>query len=443
MTLLQKLGAYEPRPVRWLMALFVVAFLARIVAALFYYSLTGSVGWSDDWEYLRYAQAVLATGPAVPQMGLDGSWVGPGWPLMLAVIMWLSGGGYWLAFVFNALFGATSCVLLFRIADSLFNRRIALLSSAWLMIYVPSMIYVPTLLKENFTIMHLALIVYLALTVRSAARPMFRVVLLAAVFTWFLHVDERYLIYTPVLLLWVVFARQGTARQRVALAAVFVVTFIVVMVPWQVRNAQVYKRFILLTPRMEMVTSRLPIIGTDSPLVQFEYFDRHIAPAVIDSLAAGHDVVSIPAGEARRIRTAISYGLHPHDYGFWERVYEESVEYWAAFRFRAALIADGYVLEPPWKLHRNVAYILCYGMLLPFFVIGTGFLIRRRMWWHLLLPGLLLVNYLVHVLVVFAIYRYRVQLDFLLIMIAMFGVQALLDLRKPRPADAPDPTSTP
>lgn len=80
---------------------------------------------SDAIEYNRLALSILETKSFVEFTGLRT----PGYPLFIAFIYAISGNATWLVLLMQVLINLLSIVVLFKIAESVFSRRIAIISS--------------------------------------------------------------------------------------------------------------------------------------------------------------------------------------------------------------------------------------------------------------------------------------------------------------------------
>ena len=89
---------------------------------------------------------------------------------------------------------------------------------------------------------------------------------------------------------------------------------------------------------------------------------------------------------------------------------------------KGRLLHDGWKFKESRSLLVNVLYVLNYGILLPFFLIGAwNSLLRRNVEMNLLL-GYVFIHSAFHVLVFFGSGRYRSPIDFIIILMAFKGI---------------------
>jgi hypothetical protein len=105
-------------------------------------------------------------------------------------------------------------------------------------------------------------------------------------------------------------------------------------------------------------------------------------------------------------------------------------EFWRVARFAASPgdPARGIVPEPAWSLRHNVASILNLGVLLPFFVAGLIFAVKRRHRAALVL-GSIVISYAVLRGFIGASDYSRLFVEPLIILVALYAVKVLLEMR--------------
>ncbi|MFH1509914.1 MAG: glycosyltransferase family 39 protein [Candidatus Nealsonbacteria bacterium] len=124
--------------------LLVCIFFLSLLASLIFLIFLGHVGPSEHnvpgTDYLTFYEPVannILQGKGITIEGEIGLRYPPGYPVILAVIFWLANllgiGELGLIVIFNSIITAGTTCLLFLIAESIFNRKIALISSfLWL-----------------------------------------------------------------------------------------------------------------------------------------------------------------------------------------------------------------------------------------------------------------------------------------------------------------------
>jgi len=107
---------------------------------------------------------------------------------------------------------------------------------------------------------------------------------------------------------------------------------------------------------------------------------------------------------------------------FWERKVFWFLNFWRIARFSADYFPfPDARFKGRWSFRHNMAGILCFGVLLPFMIVGIFLMIKEgdRAWVFLVFP--IFVQTLLHVLL-WGRYRYRVPIDGFVIIIATYAM---------------------
>lgn len=433
---------------RWLWAAIVVAVLLRLCSAL----VQGDValplpGVADQVSYDALARRVLD--------GYGFSFGEDWWPATRAgeptahwsfvYTLWLAAidavfGPHPLAarFIQAILVGILHPWLAWRLGSRMFGRRAGLFA-AWLSaVYLYFVYYAGALMTESFTILAILWTLDLAIgladsggdsTIPAATR---RRSVLAAALPWATLglaiglaalLRQVTLLMAPVVVVWLIWARRGAARRgRPGLAAadgmsltairetvgwllVTVGVVAVLILPWTVRNAQAFGRFVLLNTNAgyAFYWANHPIHGTEFiPILPSETY-RSLIP---DELV-GLDEASLDSALLRR-------GL--------QFVVDDPARYLALSLSRARELFKFWPSAESGGLS-NLVRVLSFGVALPFILVGLVF------GWGVLWRGgnsgratLLLYAYaaaytLVHLLS-WALIRYRLPIDAILLIFA-------------------------
>jgi arylsulfatase A-like enzyme len=194
----------------------------------------------DEEYYVRTGQTIAATGYH------PGSYRGPGYPFLLALVFRLAGPNSLqavrLAQIALALF---SIALVFHLVRKGHGQRAALWS-ALAMAIAPNLVHF-TLFLWSETLFIALLLVGLWLLLRFDERGSRRTLALAGLtFAFAALTRESILPFMAILAAWVAF-RPAPAAERVRRAAVFVACFLLPILPWTVRNYAVNGSFVLIS----------------------------------------------------------------------------------------------------------------------------------------------------------------------------------------------------
>jgi 4-amino-4-deoxy-L-arabinose transferase-like glycosyltransferase len=167
----------------------------------------------------------------------------PGYPLLLSVAYRVAGAVPATAVVLNAVFGALTCVLVWRLGRRLAGPAAATLATALLVAFPSSVFFSALVLSETvFTCLVLGLMLVAARLVTNGNER------LPAWLLWGIGAGVAALVRAEAVLLALVPAaalvtlRRGRAAPRIAVAALLGLA--IALTPWTIRNARVFGAFV-------------------------------------------------------------------------------------------------------------------------------------------------------------------------------------------------------
>ena len=273
----------------------------------------------------------------------------PGYPVVLAALYVLSARELWLVTFLQAAVGALTVLLVYRLGRPLLGQTLAVAAALWFALHARHMHLSYAFERDVLAVFLLMLVLHLL--VRPFVRT--RYALVAGVsYTVLVHVDPQFLLLLPVLAVFVLFkTRHGYIN--IQYLFLFLGVIIVASIPWTVRNYIVYRQ-------------PLPI-GLEAA--------RFLRPV---KLAVTEPRTEIADIEGRIVRASRSRFIK-----------DNAIEFWRFAKFRGqkpALTgqtgAAGTTKAPPgaeaWSVRHNLASILNYGVVLPFFLMGIVYAVRSR-----------------------------------------------------------------
>jgi 4-amino-4-deoxy-L-arabinose transferase-like glycosyltransferase len=211
------------------------------------------------WEMGRLARSIatgqgfssptdLPTGPS--------AWAPPLYPYILAQIFKLFGVysalSAWMILAFNSIFGALTCLTLYRVAERMYGIGVAR-ATAWTWAVFPYAIYWPVRVvwETSFTTFLLSLA--LLLTLRMADEPPRPRTWILFGLLWGVIVLTNTAVVSmlPFCLLWLLYRLPRRPRQFVG-AGLCLLTAALVVSPWLVRNYEVFGRFIFVRDNLPL-----------------------------------------------------------------------------------------------------------------------------------------------------------------------------------------------
>ena len=388
--------------------------------------------YGDGFQYYSYTMYILH----------DPDWftkhigvVPPGYPFFLAGVFKLCGdkpvNGVYAQMV---LAGFTSSVI-YLIGRSVFNKRInkrivGILAACWFAIYPQAVYESAVLIRETLIILLVMLVVYALLRLRRCL-GIGRVVLMSAVYTLLVHTDPRFLFYVPFIMLfllsWCRFRRQGWKA-----AGAYVLTVVLLSVPWSVRNYLTYNEVLLVDTR----TLGLANIG--DPHRYTAHTERYNAIRAAYK-AENHRTERHPEltgidWEKHRTEIRAAKSTFPKRLQLQLRNARWNlVEFWRLYRFEDQKRPwPDLRIARAWSLSHNLASIAAFGPLLLLMPLGAYWCFRRHRAAAWILVSPLILHTLLHMLQ-WARCRYRLPIDPLLMLLSAFAITCIWDRIRLRP----------
>jgi hypothetical protein len=390
---------------------------------------------SDTEEYIRFGKMIVEDGWMVKDLARLNTPVGPGYPLIFALDNILLGSdNYKLVLFLDIVFNSFTVVLIYLLGQLLFeDRRASIFISLWAAFYLHYIRYTPLLDKENMVFFLFTLSAYLLIRIKGESSSKVLGLILAFIigYSILIHTDERYLVYFPFLIFFILFPVNHSSLKIVGTILIGVLIF---MLPWLYRNYLVYERPVILTERVAGITDK--IFEIEKPLpgkaeTKKTFYNRKYLPdyeAFTDSLIKNYQLKSTDYLLLQTLQEGIESGCIPRTYSKFEAKWFEFKELLRPVRFSGGYIGNGYRYQRPWKLASNLIYGFQYGLLLLFFPFGLVLLVKQNKYNAnvVFLLGLLIIHIVLHVSLNHGLQRYRVPIDFIFILIGGYGLYKVL-----------------
>lgn len=411
-----------------LLLLVAAAFVLRLVFVL---TLDPDPQWHDAREYDALARQMVTAGHYATDYGVPTAFRPPGYPSFLAIVYRLLGPGATGVRIVQALLGALTCWLLYRIARRLADARVAALSAVALAIY-PLLIYTTGTLYPVILITFLwAAIVHLLLGAHPDGW---------ARFLWAGALAGMIALTTPSAIpailgtaLWIAWyfgrfgerppgrhARSGRWHPLRA-ALLFLLPVVLLSGCWMVRNASIWD-----TPVIGSTNGGFNLWLGNHPDATATRGNR-LTPAMqteMGQIFADHRVDEVARDSAFRARAHAYIQEKPGRF-LWLTA-QKALNLWRLYP--QPMTSEGTGGSAPRWLS-----LLSYGLLLPFAILGGWRALRRdpRAWLFLILA---LAYTAVHAVFISKV-RFRLPLDPYVILCGVAAIVWLWDLaRKHRAA---------
>ena len=413
---------------RWLAVIILFAVAARVAAALYIGDQVEPMpGTYDQVSYDRLANRVLD--------GHGFSFEKLWWPLTradeptahwsylytlyLAAVYALSGNHPVVARLVQAvLAGVLMPWLAYRLGARHFGERVGLAASGLMAGYAYFIYYAAALMTESFYIMGVLWVLDLAgrpvPAANSPSELRRRGLLLGLALGWTVLLRQVFMVCIPVLFGWMLWRCYARQRDSLGRASLLLLTATLVMVlaiaPWTVRNYLVFDRFVPLNTNagFAFFWANHPIHGQDFQAVLPTWSDYiELIPVELQSL-----------NEAELDRALLARGLR--------FVVDDPVRYLA---LSASRMSEYFMFWPSSESGwiSNVSRVLSFGLLWPLMVYGLLANARRAISSDGFILYLFAFSYTAVHLLSWALIRYRLPVDAVLL---IFAGAALVDLRK-------------
>ena len=413
-------------------------FIIRIVWCLIF-------GWkeidpgSDGPEYNSSALHILKDWSWLIHPDFLGHYRPPVYPVFLAIIYHFFGAGNLKAvFFFQAIINTITVYYIFKLSSHILGERNSYLSLLWSGIYVLYFYWIGRLYRETLVWFFLIFSFYqlwLFFETQKSGNLLRNkhAWLFLISFVLLVHTDGRFLFYVPFfIILFVIFFGFSYGIKQYAK---ILLIFLLMLVPWTIRNYFAYKGFVLISTwtldlrknKEEGFIARLRHLYSNNKTERYKCLNPdYPSEEEIRLIKKGLNPRNRPKYEIELIRK----GKLPATTYIGRKLYFLA-RMWLPFKFSWDYYPFPYAyLNKPWSLKHNIVSILLYGTLLPFFFFSLFYLIKKgRSKAVLFLSFPIWCHFLLHFLM-WGKERYRIQIDAFIIILGCYGIQIFIGYMK-------------
>lgn len=410
---------------------FLIAFLVRILLAIYLYNIEIWNDFADDQQRELFAFAILDHGfiPSFEDASPIEYLIAPLIPAIISISKLIFGNSWLPLFFLNSIIGALSCLLIYSIALRYTNKTVALLSFLWAALYPNFIRYTATAGNEPWIVFLFLLSIFLVVRSIETSKININLVFLAVIYTLLFHTDERYIAYAPLFVLFIIIGvgNSWLKFKKVVLFASLVVLF---SLPWLVRNYLVLNEVIVVSTRTASITD--PLFNHREDII-FNHLPSTstLSVAEIDSVVLG-EKIHFNDGRpiSKRQIDAMRNGIIPYSYNKTESFFSRIYFLWLPFKFKPNYRIDGYNFMGSWSLRHNLSSIITYGIFLPFMLLGLIAFIMEKKWLpFILFLSLILYHTLIHAAFIpYTRDRYRHPIDFVIPILAFYSIYIIYNL---------------
>ncbi|MAJ59145.1 MAG: hypothetical protein CBC48_03555 [bacterium TMED88] len=384
-----------------------------------------SLGGVDGALYDSWARQIATE----RSLGDHVIFLGPLYPLFMAILYALFGEGLPLLKAVQAVVGTLTCVAVWALAREAFGRTVAAVAGLMMAVYGMHIFYGGTVMIVNLQAPLVVTVVWLALRARKHPKP-WSWALCGLILGLSLLARQTTLLLAPLLVLWILFDLQPkqTLGRRLISAVTFVLPIAALILPFTLHNYKVGQDFVLVNSTGGYSFYMGNRQGTDGTwqLPPLNWPGRIDNPVVMRE--AFSSVAERDLGRSLRPSEVSSYWLMR---GL-EEIRRDPFE-WIQLELRkAGLFLNAYEVwnNRSFEISRQFSWILrlplvSFGFIAPLALLGIALNLRRVLLLFPLFAGL--AAYFVSALMVFVLSRYRFPGTALMIPFAAFALVDLLN----------------
>ena len=424
-----------------------IAFAIRFSYAIIMYVNKSYTNLADDFAYLDYARNILKQGIWVPDIGqfekFASTVIGPGIGWIGAIIIWIFGESWLAIFMVSTIVSVLITFMIYKLGLLLFNRTVATMAAFWSVFYVSFIRYVPRFGKDLWMTLLLLLITYFIFLNRDIKKISFYDFLLGFLFFFSIHLDERFIIFGPVIILIYIFFNKFSKRTGFYKSLIFIGFALLLSLPWLVRNHKVYNRIIVISTRTNRFTEKIfnyepkqylndyskwfYLSKTQIDSIKFDKYtpssdgNLYLQSSIADTLLTGGKMPTIVIPQQV---DAIKRGIEPYWFSFWETKWKNFINFWQPIDICYSYYGNGFRFDGKWSKKHNLTSFFSYGILLPFFLYGLFICLKNKRTTGVVFFLIISSYMLLHILFIdFTTQRYRIILDPYIIILSMYAIK--------------------
>ena len=236
--------AKQQRILVWAAGIFFLAFLLRVIhlTAIQQYSPFFDVFPGDLGSYDRWATNIIEQG----WLGQEIFYQDPLYPYFLAIIYKTIGRDFFWVYMIQALLGAATALVVFLLGSRIFNKATGIIGGLLYACFAPAIFFDGLLLKVSLAAFLFCLAVYFL--VGKGLKEAGPSQILSGIFMGLATLTRgNFLLILPVIFVALVLNRQVDMKRRLAMALLFVIGNLLVLVPVAARNYVVSNDLVLTT----------------------------------------------------------------------------------------------------------------------------------------------------------------------------------------------------
>ena len=223
--------------------IFIAAFSVRVM----YLAGSSTTIETDEIEHDNLAMRLIGGKGYVDATGASTSYRPPLYAGFLALIYGVFGRSYFAVRIIQAIIASLTVCILYLTAEKIFTRGVAIITGILASLYMTFVICAKMLYTETLFMFLLVLIIYLVITTTRLGMLRFALLGILCGIATLLRSNALFLPFIAVFLLALKMRKAMAPKKIAAASTVLLLSFLVIIVPWTVRNYNVHGRFVLIS----------------------------------------------------------------------------------------------------------------------------------------------------------------------------------------------------
>ena len=365
--------------------------------------------------------------------------VGPVMPWLNALGLLISGDNWIGIFLVSVLFSTLVVFYIVKTALLISSKTVAILAGLVSSINPLFLHFTATPGKDIVMAFFIIYLIYeLLYLFEYKTFSYLRFMMFTLMFVISFHLDERFVIFAPFILLFILVKETDRLKKlKIKKSLLFIVFVIVLMIPWTIHNFNKFDKVVILTTRTEKYTDQLFGYEKNEPYFSEDFTDikglYYIHDYQIDSVISGKKTVTdagyhIPAHWVK----AMKQGKMPRPLMGFDAFLSRIVVMYEPFQWTGRWLRTGYYYEE-YSLRHNLVSFLFYGIFFLFSLPGFYFLyFHNKTTFYLSISTIIIYTIIHSILIPYTVWRYRLPLDALFVIVGLFGFFKTLQKMLPK-----------
>ena len=219
----------------------IVAFFSRIFAVYFLERHINPEVWENDYIALN----IINGGGHVFQRFNTTYYSGyPGYTAICAIFHFLTGQNYFFLLLFQIVLAVIVCYIVYRMAEKIFSEKVGFVASFVVAIHPGLIVYSTKIHEQTLTVFFITIIFWLILYLDKT--KMFNNVIMGALIGFGMLIRPEIVLFLPVYFIYLWLSSKDFKNITKPICVMFFCAIFVIL-PWEIRNYKIHKKWIFIT----------------------------------------------------------------------------------------------------------------------------------------------------------------------------------------------------